>query len=269
MKTQGTVGLKWSRVAAVLSCALLLFSCAAPPKAKTPELHLFLLAGQSNMAGRGEIDPSDNEPLNGVVVLGADGNWRSATEPYHFDKPIAGAGLAKSFAVAYLRENPGVQIGLIPAACGGSPIRVWQPGAYFDATDSHPWDDAIARTRIAQRDGKLKGILWHQGESDGYPDLAARYEAALTDLISRFRTEFGTPALPVVIGQIGQFTADGWGEPQRVIDVANQAVAAADANVAFVASTGLGAKPDGIHFDTEALREFGQRYHAAYLSLVD
>ena len=229
--------------------------------------HLFLLAGQSNMAGRGEVTPGRNAPNPRVSMLTKDGAWAPATDPIHYDKPFAGVGLARTFAEAYLADHPGVTIGLIPAACGGSPISTWQPGIYFDQTDSHPWDDAVARTRSALRDGELQAILWHQGESDSNDELAPLYEANLEDLLQRFWRVFGDRELPVVIGQLGQFSANPWGAGTKQVDAAMQSVVAKHDNVGFVRSDGLEAKPDGIHFNAEALREFGKRYYTALAAL--
>ena len=59
-----------------------------------------------------------------------------------------------------------VIIGLIPCAVGGSPIEAWQPTKYYEPTKSYPYDDALKRTKTAMQTGTLKGVLWHQGESD-------------------------------------------------------------------------------------------------------
>lgn len=236
-----------------------------PPAA---QLHLFLLAGQSNMAGRGDVEPADREPLPHVIALNAAGEWVPAVDPIHWDKPSAGVGLARSFAVEYLRTHPGVTVGFIPTACGGSPIATWAPGQYFDQTNSHPYDDALARARKALEVGTLRGILWHQGESDGTPELAPRYEQALTELIARFRSELHAPKVPVVIGQLGQFAAAPWNEFTRGVDRAHQAVAAHVPLAAFVPSDGLTSKPDNLHFDARSLREFGKRYAGALAALT-
>ncbi|WP_221030943.1 sialate O-acetylesterase [Actomonas aquatica] len=233
----------------------------------TRELHLFLLVGQSNMAGRGEIDPADNAPLEGVWVWGAEDRWMPAVEPYHWDKSMAGAGLAKSFAAAYRAAHPDVDVGLIPAACGGSALHDWAVGAYFEQTRSHPWFDATRRAKLAMTDGTLRGILWHQGESDSHPGLAENYEAGLRELLQRFRAALAAPTVPIVIGQTGRFTPDALSEPQQQVDAANRSIAAADAHVVWVSAKGLTAKPDGIHFETAALRELGRRYYAAWATL--
>ena len=153
-----------------------------------------------------------------------------------------------------------------PGACGGSPIAVWQPGAFFQQTKSHPYDDAVARTRAALAGGgTLKAILWHQGESDCSPRNAAVYEEKLRELITRFRTEFGNPELPFIIGQLGEFPGKEWSESHRTVDAAHRHLAATMPNVYFVSSEGLSDKGDKLHFSTEALRTLGQRYAERYL----
>jgi hypothetical protein len=244
-------------------------SAAAPPSAASSavpkNLHLFLLAGQSNMAGRGEIEAGDRLPIEHVFALDARGEWVPAVDPVHWDKPSAGVGLARSFAVEYLKHHPGASVGFIPAACGGSPISSWAPGEYFDGTKSHPYDDAMARARRAVASGTLKGILWHQGESDRSPELAARYERALTALIERFRHDLRAPKLPFVIGQLGQFAGAGpWDAAGLEVDRAQRSVAAKVPYSAFVSSDGLTSNPDHLHFDAASLREFGKRYAVAF-----
>lgn len=221
------------------------------------------------MAGRGDVEPADREPIPHVLALDAEGRWVAATDPLHWDKPIAGVGLARSFARHYLASHPGISVGFVPAACGGSPIASWEPGQYYEGTHSHPYDDAIARARIALKAGTLQGILWHQGETDRTPGLAPRYEAALAALIARFRADLGAPRVPVLIGQLGEFVGgEPWGEPARLIDRAQREVAARVPFTAFVPAHGLSSKPDHLHFDAPALREFGRRYAVAFEALA-
>jgi hypothetical protein len=176
--------------------------------------------------------------------------------------------LGRTFAIEYLEAHPGVTVGLIPAACGGSPIATWQPGKYFEDTKSHPYDDALARTRRVLTRGKLQGILWHQGESDRTPELSPVYEEALTALIDRFRRELDAPTVPFLIGQLGQFPGAGeWDEHARRVDRAHRDVAARVPFTAFVSSDGLTSKPDNLHFDARSLRELGRRYAAALAEL--
>ena len=63
------------------------------------DLELFLLIGQSDLAGRGVIEPQDVDPSANIYALAQDLTWKPAVDPLHFDKPdIAGVGLGRSFA---------------------------------------------------------------------------------------------------------------------------------------------------------------------------
>lgn len=227
---------------------------------------LFLLVGQSNMAGRGEIDADDNQPHPRVLMLTKDGTWAPAVDPLHFDKPrVIGVGLGRTFANEVADAQEGVTIGLIPCAVGGSPISAWEPGAYYEPTKSHPWDDAIRRAKLAMKDGTLKGILWHQGESDSKAKLSRVYEAELHDLIQRFRTELDAPDVPFIVGQMGQFKERPWNEYKQKVDAAHRSLPEKVNHTAFVSSDGLHHKGDDVHFDTASYRELGRRYAQAYL----
>jgi hypothetical protein len=232
------------------------------------KFHLFLLVGQSNMAGRGVVEEQDKTPHPRVMMLSREGKWVPATDPMHFDKPAAGVGLGKSFGQIIAEANPGVNIGLIPCAVGGSPIDTWKPGVFYPATKSHPWDDMAKRVAIALPAGTLKGILWHQGESDCKPELAPAYEAKLHDLVARLREEVKSPAVPFIAGQMGKFEDVPWTPEIVMVDAAHQRLAQKVPNSAFVSAEGLKHKGDKIHFDSASFRELGKRYADAYLKLA-
>ena len=230
--------------------------------------HLFLLAGQSNMAGRGKVTPTDQQPIPRVLMLTKEGEWKPAVDPLHFDKPrVVGVGIGRSFASEVAKKHSEVTIGLIPCAAGGSPIESWEPGGYHSQTKSHPYDDALKRTRLALKDGTLKGILWHQGESDSTPVRAKVYEAKLHALIARFRKEFDALEVPFIAGQMGQFKERPWTEARRMVNAAHESLPEKIHHTAFVSSDGLDHKGDQVHFSAEAYREFGKRYAAAYLNM--
>jgi hypothetical protein len=240
-------------------------TASLPPKEK---FHLFLLVGQSNMAGRGVVAPEDKIPDARVLMLNQAGQWVPAVDPLHFDKPTAvGVGIGRSFAKAIADANPGVTIGLIPCAVGGSPIDAWRPGEFYQPTKSHPWDDAIKRAKLALQAGTLKGILWHQGESDSSRELAPKYEDKLHDLVTRFRTELHAPDVPFICGQLGQFADSPWNEFKQQVDRAHRDLPAKIPHTAFVSSEGLTHKGDKVHFNSTSYREFGRRYAEAYLKL--
>lgn len=258
-----------SRLAAF--AAVVVFVGARALGAELPDkdhFHLYFLVGQSNMAGRGVVEAQDKEPIPRVLMLNKAGEWVPAIDPLHFDKTAAGVGIGRSFAKVIAEANPGVTIGLIPAAVGGSPIDAWQPGYYYNATQSHPWDDALARAKIALRSGTLKGILWHQGESDSNKEMAPGYEAKLHDLIARMRAELNAPKVPFIVGQLGKFEGSPWNEFKIKVDQVHQDLPKKIPNTAFVSAEGLSDKGDKTHFNSASYREFGRRYAEAYLKLL-
>jgi hypothetical protein len=236
-----------------------------PPKEK---FHLFLLVGQSNMAGRGAIEADDKKPHPRVLMLNKAGQWVPAVDPLHFDKSAAGVGLGKTFAIQIAEANPGITIGLIPCAVGGSPIDSWKPGALYAGTKSYPWDDTIKRTELALKSGVLKGILWHQGESDSSSALAAGYEVKFHNLITEMRKAFNAADVPFIAGQMGQFEGGAWSEAKKLVDKAHQDLPSKVALTAFVSSEGLKDKGDKTHFDAASYRAFGKRYAEAFLKLT-
>lgn len=254
---------------------LLGLAFAANLTAQTPVLppkesfHLFLLVGQSNMAGRGVPTPADRTPHPRVLMLDKAGAWVPAIDPMHFDKPaVIGVGPGRAFGVAIAEAFPGATIGLIPCAVGGSPIDAWRPGSFYEATKTHPWDDAIRRARIALRAGTLKGIVWHQGESDSTAALAPAYAAKLHALVARFRAELAAPAVPFLAGQLGKFTDAPWDAFRTQVDLAHRELPRNAPHTAFVSADGLKHKGDKVHFDADSARELGRRYAAAYLELA-
>ena len=256
-----------------LTCCLIL-PCASRAAQSAPALpdrahfHLFLLIGQSNMAGRGTVTPDDTNAPARVLMLSQAGSWVPARDPMHFDKPIAGVGLGRSFGMHLAHENPGITIGLIPAAVGGSPIDSWRPGQFYAPTQSYPWDDAMARARLAMKDGTLKGILWHQGESDATPELAPAYAAKLADLVHRLRRDLRSPEVPFIVGQLGRFKDAPWTDSTRTVDRAQQDLKRHVRRVAFVPANGLEHNGDKLHFNAAAYREFGHRYATVYCKLA-
>lgn len=229
----------------------------APALAAPAGLDLFLLAGQSNMAGRGEITPGANTPIEGVWALNKELAWTPAIDPLHWDKPIAAAGLGRPFAATLLQYGASQRIGLIPAAFGGTSLEEWKPGGKL-------FTDAITRARAAAPAGRLRGILWHQGEAESAREESARtYGARFSVIAAALRAELGAPDLPIVTGQLGRFFQ------ARFAPVVNEQLATLPLwlpRTAFVSSAGLGHKGDDVHFDTAALRELGRRYALAWLA---
>lgn len=231
-----------------------------PANLPPTKFHLYILAGQSNMAGRGAVEPADTIPHPRVWMLTQSGQWVPATDPMHFDKPgMVGVGPGLAFGRAMAEQDTSLFIGLVPTAVGGSPIEVWQPGGYYEPTKSYPYDDAIARGLTARKTGTLHGILWHQGESDSKPELIQAYQPALIQLVGRFRQVFNAPALPVVVGMLGDFYVAK--TPAAVpINAILRALPNYVTRLACVDASGLTDKGDQTHFNTPSARTLGRRY---------
>jgi hypothetical protein len=227
--------------------------------------HIYVLAGQSNMAGRAPIEPPDTVSYPHIKMLDKSGNWVPAHEPLAFDKPaIAGVGPGMAFARALHAQHPDWDIYLVPCAVGGTRIDLWQPGAYDSATHTHPYDDALRRIQLAAQTAPITAILWHQGESDANPALLPGYAAKLTALIDRFRSVLQQPQLPFVMGEIGIFDASQ--QNKAAINSILQKLVTTIPQCRLAGANGLTDKGDKTHFNTVSARLLGARYAAALAS---
>lgn len=237
-----------------------LVACVCVYAQPNENVHVYLLLGQSNMAGRGEVDSESKTSDPRIIMLDSQNHWVPATDPVHYDKPVAGVGPAISFAKEMLSTNGHIKIALVPCAWGGSPIKAWSPGAVYLNT-VQPYDNAIARAKIAMQLGILKGVLWHQGESDNDSAKALLYLDKLTTLIKNIRKDLHMPALPFVAGEIGYFN-----KKTRINDEINKLPFALP-HTAVVSAVGLVDKGDKLHFNTASARELGRRYAKAIKQL--
>ncbi len=229
------------------------------------DIDSFLMAGQSNMSGRGilgTVPPIENRECLMLRM----GRWQIMGEPVNPDRgPAAefapGVCLATSFADAYQKET-GRRTGLIPCADGGTKICQWQPG-------EANFDHAVFQTRLAMRTSSLRAILWHQGESDCYGEDLETYVDGFKTMITEMRRQIGDETLPVLIGELSRDIPKTarWNMTPETIDRMHANFAQIVREVprcALVSSEGLTLNPDGIHFDAPSLRIFGERYFAVY-----
>ena len=233
---------------------------ATPPAKK---FDLYLLAGQSNMAGRGIPTPEDTIGDPRILLLNRNGQWEIAKAPVHFDKKAAGIGPGLSFAREMVKKDPTIVIGLIPCAAGGSSIEHWLNDEYWEQTRSYPWNNAVLRTRLAMKDGRLKGILWHQGESNSSPEKAAAYHSQLVQLVEKFRSTFQLPGLPFVAGELPAFNKRAGNLNAALYDAAKQLQ-----HFSVVSGAELTPNKDNLHINTASQHVFGKRYAEAMEALL-
>jgi hypothetical protein len=237
------------------------------------KFHLYLLIGQSNMAGRGVVEPQDTLPNRKVLRLNEKNQWEIAKDPVHFDKSVAGVGPGLTFGKIMADQDTTVTIGLIPCAVGGSGIDFWKEGAFYNATKTYPYDNAIGRTKEAMRSGTIKGIIWHQGESDSNPAKSIVYGQKLKQLIEALRGDLYAPLLPFVAGQLPDYQIEkkdslGVEHVNSAAVAVNKAIADLQiGNYAFISAKNTSDIGDHTHFTASSARLMGRRYAEAMIKL--
>ena len=227
-------------------------------KGPREKLHVYLLIGQSNMAGRAPYTDEEAGPIDRCLLLNDKDAWEPARNPLNRYSTIRkGLGMQKmnpgySFAKKVLGANPDVSIGLVVNAKGGSSIEQW-------GRDTRFYKEAIRRTKKATETGTLKGILWHQGESNsGAPD---GYLEKLKTLVENLRADLGIKDLPFVAGQINEANAKSGPINEQIARLP-----AAVPATGYASSRDLKCK-DAWHFGPEAMKLLGERYAEAVLKL--
>ncbi len=218
------------------------------------KLHIYLLIGQSNMAGRAPYTEDEAGVVQRCFLLNDKDKFEPAKHPFNRYSTIRkGLNMQKmnpgyTFAKKMLEKDKTVSIGLVVNAKGGSKIEQWKKGTKFYA-------DAIRRTKEAQKAGTLKGILWHQGESNSKEP--AGYADKVAELVKNLRSDLGAKDLPFVAGQI----IDHPGINEQVAKLPQKVPAAS-----FASSEGLKGM-DRWHFDADSMRKLGERYAEEMLKL--
>ena len=244
--------IRYFMVVLFFSSIQLSVSCGEEPNS----MQLFLLIGQSNMAGRGVVEAKDQETNPHVFMLDRDMKWVPARDPVHFDRPGAGVGLCSQFARDVLKKNPDITIGLIPCAAGGTKMDEWKPGGKL-------YENAVRRAKEAMGKGVLAGILWHQGESDcKSPELVISYPEKFITMIASLRKDLGVEKVPLMIGELSRQNSNYAGFNANLQDIVSRVQPCA-----LVKSDGLKLSPDNLHFDSNSLHIFGSRYAEAYENL--
>ncbi|CAK9312545.1 unnamed protein product [Citrullus colocynthis] len=185
--------------------------------------NIFILAGQSNMAGRGGVEkdqsgefvwdrliPPNCRSSPSILRLNAARQWEEAREPLHWDIDINktnGIGPGMGFAHQLLtKAGPSAGIvGLVPCAIGGTLITQWMknpsnPNATF-------YQSLIERIEASDKEGGVvRALLWFQGESDAaMNDTAMSYKDNLKTFITDLRNDIQPRFLPVIIVKIALY----------------------------------------------------------------
>ena len=259
----------------------------ATPEGVDPNFQIYLCFGQSNMEGNATPEACDRVGVSPrFVTMNVCGDekagwqkfqWRTAVPP--LVAPTTGLTPADYFGrrmVDFLPEN--VRVGVVMAAVGGASIDLFDKRLYSDYLktqpdwmkhiasryDGNPYASLIAAAREAMKQGVVKGILFHQGETNtADPTWPARVKTVYEDLLA----DLGLQAadVPLLMGEVVQTDQGGvCGAHNAIID--NIAKTIPTAHV--VSSKDCPQRGDGLHFTAEGYRILGKRYADVMLQLL-
>jgi hypothetical protein len=225
------------------------------------------------MEGAPTPQPTDRQTTPRVWVLGYDncGNqryneWRQGSSPLH--RCSTGIGPGDEFGKAIAKAWPQSNIGLIPAAISGVDVDFFRKGVVSkrrkefqippDNQRSGAYEMVIERVKLAQQQGKLRGILWHQGESD---NTSPEWVGKVAEIIENLRTDLGLEvSVPLLAGEL-LYSGCCSAHNAKVNELPG-----AVPNAHVISARGLQGM-DNFHFNRDGQRELGARYAEKFLEL--
>jgi len=248
------------------------------PEEVIGKLSLFILAGQSNMVGYGEIHPEDVKIYPRVLVFGNDYRWRVAREP--IDDPTgqvdsvstdigAGFSCGTAFAKTLLNYDRGASIGLIPCAKSGSSIEAWQR----NLSENRLYGSCLKRSLAASSMGGLRGLLFFQGETDALdPGLEPqeikspfRWGEKFQKYVRDIRNDLRIYDLPIVFAQIGVNKNSKAFKNWKIVQEQQSRVRLPNCKMIKTDDLSL---EDEIHFDRKSYRMIGERFGLAMMEIL-
>ena len=250
------------------------------------KFYIFLCLGQSNMEGNAKFEPQDTTVNSRFKVMEAvdcpdlnrvKDKWYTAVPP--LCRCHTGLTPADYFGRTLITNLPeDVKVGVINVAVAGCKIELFDKDryqAYADTApvwmkgiikeyDGNPYAKLVEIAKMAQKDGVIKGILLHQGESNtGDSTWPQKVKVVYNNLLKDLNLD--AAAVPLLAGEV--VNADQGGVCARmnnIIDNLPQTISTAH----VISSAGCTVGPDHLHFNAAGYRELGQRYGAEMLSLL-
>jgi Carbohydrate esterase, sialic acid-specific acetylesterase len=249
---------------------------------------VFLCFGQSNMEGFPGIEPQDKTNVDSrFQVLAAvdfptmgrkEGNWYPAVPP--LCRPSTGLCPADYFGRTMVANLPtNIRVGVVNVSVAGCKIELFEKDDYqtYASTapswmtniikqyDGNPYQHLIEAAKLAQKDGVIKGILLHQGESNtNDKDWPNKVKAIHDNLIKDLNLK--AEAVPLLAGELVNADQKGaCASMNAIIDGLPKTIP----NSYVISSAGCTAlAPDHLHFTPAGYRELGKRYAERMLSLL-
>jgi hypothetical protein len=250
-----------------------------------PNFHIYLAFGQSNMESGGRMNDTDKDVDERFRVMAdfdnADRGWEK-DHWYHAVPPLTAKGrgicMADSFGrtlVDNLPEN--VRVGVIKVSVPGCKIELFEKDTFQSYIENErdwmknlvnnyggdPYQYLVDMAKVAQKDGVIKGILLHQGESNAgdreWPEkVKGVYDNLMKDL------NLNPAEVPLLAGELVHADQEGRCAGFNEI-MAKLPETLPNAHV--ISSAGCTTN-DKLHFNSEGSREFGKRYGEKMLSLL-
>lgn len=245
-------------------------------KVKDLPADIFLLIGQSNMAGVGPIGSLDTITLKNAYLFNDKNEWENvksteteSTNRYSSVKKASKQKLSPGYTFAKkMAFYTGKAIGIVSNARGGTTISWWQKG-YEGENDFNLYEEAVARAKAALAatpGAKIKGIIWHQGEGDNSKTSGEYYLQRLSKLVADLRTDLGDNNIPFIAGEVGKWNNRGLSVNPK-IRLVKDSIPNAD-NVTSDGLTSINLEKNDPHFDTYSQRVLGGRYADKAYELV-
>jgi len=205
------------------------------------------------------------------------GNWYPAIPP--LSRPSAGLGPADYFGRTLVSNlPPHIKVGIVNVSIGGCKIELFEKDTFqsYAATaprwmtntiatyGGNPYQHLVAMAKLAQKDGVIKGILLHQGESNTndkeWPDkVKGVYENLLKDL------NLKAADVPLLAGEVVHAEQQGvCASVNAIIGELPKTIPTAQ----IVSSRGCEVLRDRLHFSPAGYRELGRRYAVKMLGLL-
>ena len=247
--------------------------------APDPNFHIYLAFGQSNMEGQGNIEQQDKSVDDRFQVLWAadngscsgktKGKWSTAVPP------LAHCQGAKLGPTDYFgrtmveKTDPQIKVGVIVVAVAGCSIQLFDKDSYANYARTqqswmtqrindyggNPYGRLIEMAKKAQEDGVIKGIIFHQGETDAGD---GNWPSAVKKVYSNIIKDLGLENdIPFLAGEVLR-SGVSKGANNNIAKLPQQSK-----NFYVVSSEGFNqALGDGqnVHFTSQEYRDFGKRY---------
>lgn len=254
--------------------------------AQDPDFYIFLCFGQSNMEGAAMIEPQDTtvdarfmvmETLDCPNLGRVKGNWYPAVPP--LCRCRTGLSPADYFGRTMVEHLPkNIRVGVINVSIGGCKIELFDKDNYqayvttapgwmlnmIKEYDGNPYARLVEMAKLAQKDGVIKGILMHQGESNtGDTTWPSKVKLVYDNLMNDLNLK--PENVPLLAGEMVSAAEGGaCATMNTILATLPQTIA----NSYVISSEGCTGRPDHLHFTAEGYRVFGRRYAAKMLSLM-